>query len=124
MEPVEVTELTFNVKDVITIVIGISSFIGFYYALKRSVEKVSSDLDTLELKQKKDMENIMATIIEHKKDLQTSEDHIYSRMGEIRDEQRNANDKLETKIDSMANHISSISTCLAELTGYIKAKKS
>jgi hypothetical protein len=120
----EITEITFNVKDVITIVIGISSFTGFYYALKRSVEKVNNDLDSLEIKQKKDTEAIMSILKEHKENLQTSEEHVYARISEIREEQRNANDKLESKIDSMATHISSMNTCLAELTGYIKAKKS
>lgn len=118
----EVTEITFNIKDVITIILGISSFTGFYYALKRSVEKVSNDLDTLEVKQKQDTEAIMKTLREQKQDMHNTEEHIYLRINEIREEQKLANDKLETKIDTMSGHLSSMSTSLAELTGYIKAK--
>lgn len=119
----EVTDITFNIKDVITIIIGITSFTGFYYALKRSVDKVSNDLDTLESKQKHDTDAIMETLRQHKKDLNTSEEHIYVRISEIREEQKVANDKLETKIDAMAGNLLTMSNCLSELTGYIKAKK-
>lgn len=119
----EITSLTFDIKDVITIVIGISSFTGFYYALRRSVEKVSNDLDVLEAKQKREMDTIINSIAEQKNDMHTSEELIYKRIGEIKAEQKLANEKLESKIDKVATHLSKIDTSLAELTGYIKAIK-
>jgi len=119
----EVTQITFNIKDVITIIIGISSFTGLYYALKRSVEKVSLDLNVLEVKQKQDTEAIMTTLQDQKKNIRSTEERIDSQIDKIREEQKTANDKLESKMDTMANHLSTMSTSLAELTGYIKAKK-
>ena len=119
----EVTDITFNIKDLITVVVGVSSFTGFYYALRRSVEEVSNDLDILESKQKIDNEAIMKTLQEHKQDMHISEEHIYGRITEIREEQKTANDKLETKIDVMSANVSKMNTSLAELSGYIRAKR-
>jgi tRNA U34 5-carboxymethylaminomethyl modifying GTPase MnmE/TrmE len=119
----EVKDITFTLKDVITIIVGISSFIGFYYALKRSVEKVSNDVETLEVKQKKDTESIMASLKEHKDDVAKSEEQTHKRISEIRDEHRAASDKLESKIDAVALHLATMSNAIGEITGYIKAKK-
>ena len=119
----EVTSLTFNIKDVVTIIIGIGSFLGFYYALKRSVEKVSNDLEDLENKQEKDHQSVMGAMKEHKDDSDKKEQLIYKRIDEIKEEQKAAHEKLEVKIDAMSGHLSAMNTSLSELTGYIKAKK-
>lgn len=119
----EITNLTFNIKDVITIVVGIGSFLGFYYALKRSVEKVSNDLEDLESKQEQDHQSVMGAMKERKEDSDKKEQLIYKRIDEIKEEQKAAHEKLEVKIDAMAGHLSAMNTNLSELTGYIKAKK-
>jgi hypothetical protein len=119
----EVKEIFFTVKDVATIIVVMSSFIGFYYALKRSVDKVSNDVEALEIKQKKDTETIMASLKEHKEDVAKSEEHTHKRITEIRDEQKAASDKLESKIDGIALHLATMSNAIGEITGYIKAKK-
>jgi tRNA U34 5-carboxymethylaminomethyl modifying GTPase MnmE/TrmE len=119
----EVTNITFTVKDVVTIVVGISSFIGFYYALKRSVEKISNDVEALETKQKNDTETIMASLKEHKDDVARSEEYTHKRITEIKEEQKAASDKLEAKIDAVALHLATMSNAIGEITGYIKAKK-
>jgi hypothetical protein len=119
----DATSLTFGVKDVITIVIGVCTLLGFYYALKRSVEKVSNDLDDLENKQTKDHEDVMTTIKEHREDSDTREAKIYDSIGTIRKEQKDAHDKIEIKIDAITDNLFKLNNNVAELTGYIKAKK-
>ena len=119
----EVTSLTFNIKDVVTIVIGIGSFLGFYYALKSQVEKVKSNMEDLEDKQEKDHQAVLQAIKEHKDDSDKKEELVYKRINEIRDEQKDAHGKLEQKIDDMAKNLSSMNTNLSEIAGYIKAKK-
>jgi chromosome segregation ATPase len=119
----EATDLTFGLKDVITIVVGVCTLIGFYYALKRSVEKVSNDLDDLEEKQEKDHNTVMNAIKEHRDDSDKREAKIYERIDDIRKEQKDAHEKLEVKLDAMADNISKLNTNLSELTGYIKARR-
>lgn len=119
----EITSLTFNIKDVVTIVIGIGSFLGFYYALKSQVEKVKSNMDDLEDKQEKDHQAVIQAIKDHKEDSDKKEELVYKRINEIRDEQKDAHGKLEQKIDDMAKNLSSMNTNLSEIAGYIKAKK-
>jgi predicted Holliday junction resolvase-like endonuclease len=119
----EITSLTFNIKDVITIVVGIGSFLGFYYALKREVEKVSIKVDSLEEKQEKDHQSVTEAMKEHKDESNKKEDQVYKRINEIRDEVKDAHGKLEVKIDGIVGSISTMNTNLSELTGYIKAKK-
>jgi len=119
----EITSLTFNIKDVITIVVGIGSFLGFYYALKREVEKVSSKVDSLEEKQEKDHQSVTEAMKEHKDESSKKEELVYKRINEIRDEVKDAHGKLEVKIDGIVGSISTMNTNLSELTGYIKAKK-
>ena len=119
----EITSLTFNIKDVITIVVGIGSFLGFYYALKREVEKVSSKVDSLEEKQEKDHQSVTEAMKEHKDESSKKEELVYNRINDIRDEVKDAHGKLEVKIDGIVGSISTMNTNLSELTGYIKAKK-
>lgn len=119
----EVTSLTFNIKDVLTIIVGVGSLLGFYYALKRSVEKVGNELEDLEAKQKNDHHSVMQAMKDHKEDSDKKESLIYKRIDEIKEEQKAAHEKLEVKIDAMSGHLSSMNTSLSELTGYIKAKK-
>jgi hypothetical protein len=119
----EITSLTFNIKDVITIVVGIGSFLGFYYALKREVEKVSIKVDSLEEKQEKDHQSVTEAMKEHKDESSKKEEQVYKRINEIRDEVKDAHGKLEVKIDAIVGSLSTMSANLSELTGYIKAKK-
>jgi predicted Holliday junction resolvase-like endonuclease len=119
----DANDLTFGIKDVITIVVAIATLLGFYYALQRSVEKVSTDLDNLEDKQEKDHNTVMNAIKEHREDSDKREAKIYERIDDIRKEQKDAHDKLEVKIDAMADNLAKMNTNLSELTGYIKARR-
>jgi hypothetical protein len=71
----------------------------------------------------RDIELLKEGMKETKLDLDKREKHIYDRMTEIKEEQKNAIDKLEVKIDAISTNLSNMNTCLSELTGYIKAKK-
>lgn len=119
----EAVDLTFGVRDVMTIIIGAVSIAGFYYALKRSIEKLSGEFKNLETKQKEDHTNVMAAMKEHKDDLDKREIKIYDQIDHIRSEQKDAHVKLESKMDSISTEVNKISSNLSELTGYIKAKK-
>lgn len=112
----EITALTFNIKDVITIVFGIASLLGVYYSIVKKVEKQKSQIDDLKAKQLTDH----TALNEHLKDYKVE---VGKRIDEIRDEQKAAHNKLEAKMDAMSDNISAISSSLSELTGYIKAKK-
>ncbi len=116
-------DLTFGVRDVITIIFGAISIAGFYYALKRSIEKLSAEFKMLENKQKEDHSNVMTAMKEHKEDLDKRETKIYDQIDNIRSEQKDAHIKLEGKMDSISTEVNKISSNLSELTGYLKAKK-
>ena len=119
----EITSLTFNIKDVITIVVGIASFLGFYYALKRELEKVSTKAEMIEEKHKQDHQTVIQAMKDHKEETDKKEELVYKRISEIREEVKDAHGKLEVKIDGIVGSISTMNTNLSELTGYIKAKK-
>lgn len=119
----EATELTFGARDVITIIIGAITIVGFYYALRRSIERLSGEFRNLETKQKEDHSTVMAAMKEHKDDLDKRELKIYEQIDHIRSEQKEAHIKLESKMDSISTEVNKISSNLSELTGYIKAKK-
>ena len=51
------------------------------------------------------------------------EQNIYTRIGELREEQKSASERLDIKIDAISSSVNSMNASLAELTGYLKAKK-
>lgn len=125
-----VDELTFQLKDLITIIFAVSSLFGLYYALRRSMDKVRNNVDDLECKineldakQKKDTQSIMEALKQQKEDFISRETLIHNRIKEVKEDQQDSHEKLEHKIDGIFGHISSISTALSELTGYIKGKE-
>lgn len=112
-----------EIRDVVTIIVGVLSLAGLYYALKRSVDRLYNKVSTMEQNHDRDIELLKEGMRETKLDLDKREKHIYDRMTEIKEEQKNAIDKLEVKIDAISTNLSNMNTCLSELTGYIKAKK-
>lgn len=135
------TDLTFGIKDVIGIVLGVISILGFLYALKKSADKAetkNTEQDKTIADLKKDMDEkflhaknakkaniqfIMDTIKENKDAVEKKENQIYARIDEIRTEQKEAHGALSVKMDGMNQQLSVLNTNLSELTGYIKAKK-
>ena len=129
----DANELTFNIKDVVTIVIGLGSLIGFVYMIKSSTEKTelkitetNNELDEFKKivnekflhsknTKKATVEYIMDTV-------EKKENLIYTKISEIKSEQEVAHNKLWNKLDSVEKMQQSISNSLAELTGYLKAK--
>jgi vacuolar-type H+-ATPase subunit I/STV1 len=96
--------MAFELRDVVTIIGAAISLASLYFALKRSVDKVSGNLASIETFHKREIEMINDAIKEQKAELNSK------------------NAKLEGKIDSIQSHIAQISTSLAELNGYLKAK--
>jgi outer membrane murein-binding lipoprotein Lpp len=56
-------------------------------------------------------------------DLMAKENTIYNRMEALKEDQKAAHEKLDLKMDNLTTHMTQLSTNIAELTGYIKAKK-
>ena len=127
-------EITFGIKDVAAIVTAVVSILGFLYALKRTADKANED----NLNLKKNMtdfesstnekflhsKNTKKATVQHIMDtIDKKESLIYSKITEIKNDQEVAHNKLWTKLDSVEKMQQNISTSLAELTGYLKAKK-
>ena len=97
--------MTFEPRDILTIVGGVVSLTGLYYALKRDVVKVSSALNKVEAY--------------HKREL----DEMNARITEMKEESNKAIDKLDRRLDTIQGQNMQIATDLATLTGYIKGQK-
>ena len=96
--------MEFELRDLLTL-IGESVWrASLYVALRGSVHKVAGQVRSIETFHKREIEMINDAIKEQKTELNSK------------------NAKLEGKIDAIQSHIAQISTSLAELNGYLKAK--
>lgn len=127
------SELTFNIKDVVTIVIGLGSIIGFVYMIKSNTEKTELKINETneELTEFKKIvnekflhsKNTKKATVEYIMDtVEKKESSIYSKITEIKNEQEVAHNKLWNKLDAVEKMQQNISNSLSELTGYLKAK--
>ena len=127
-------EITFGIKDVAAIVTAVVSILGFLYALKRTADKANDDNLNLK-KNMSDFENSTNEKFLHSKNtkkatvqhimdtIDKKENLIYSKITEIKSDQEIAHNKLWTKLDSVEKMQHTISNELAQLNGYLKAKK-
>ncbi len=127
-------EITFGIKDVAAIVTAVVSILGFLYALKRTADKANEDNLNLK-KNMSDFENTTNEKFLHSKNtkkatvqhimdtIDKKENLIYSKITEIKSDQEIAHNKLWTKLDSVEKMQHTISNELAQLNGYLKAKK-
>lgn len=134
-------DLTFGIKDVVGIALAIISILGFLYALKRSAEKATEANTTLKKEfddykksveekflhaknsKKANIQMIMETIKTNKDEVEKKEHQIYTRLNEVREEQKLAHDKLSDKIDNVVTMQQTLNNSVAELTGFLKAKR-
>ena len=127
-------DITFGIKDVAAIVTAVVSILGFLYALKRTADKANED----NLNLKKNMtdfesstnekflhsKNTKKATVQHIMDtIDKKESLIYTKITEIKNDQEIAHNKLWTKLDSVEKMQHTISNELAQLNGYLKAKK-
>jgi uncharacterized membrane protein YgaE (UPF0421/DUF939 family) len=108
--------MEFQPRDLLTIVGGVVSLTGLYYALKRDVVKVSSALGKVESYHKREVTMLAES-------LQNTKDEFNSKLNTMKEEQNKAIDKLDKKIDVIASQNLTISNNLAELAGYIRGTK-
>lgn len=113
----------FETRDVITIVVGVASLSGLYYTLKRSVDRLSTNFTNMQENHSRDMASLNQSLKETKDDFSKKEQNIYTRIGELREEQKSASERIDIKIDAISSHITAMNASLAELTGYLKAKR-
>ena len=130
----DITTITFGIKDVVAIIGGVLALSGFIYAMKRQSDKTDSRLTTLEINHEADIKNTeerflharnakKANIMKIYEDMNKVEENLKEEITEIKSEQKTAHDKMSTKLDTLSNQMSTMNINLAELTGYIKAKK-
>ena len=127
-------EITFGIKDVAAIVTAVVSILGFLYALKRTADKANEDNLNLK-KNMSDFENTTNEKFLHSKNtkkatvqhimdtIDKKESLIYTKITEIKNDQEVAHNKLWTKLDTVEKMQHTISNELAQLNGYLKAKK-
>ena len=127
-------EITFGIKDVAAIVTAVISILGFLYALKRTADKANEDNLNLK-KNMSDFENSTNEKFLHSKNtkkatvqhimdtIDKKESLIYTKITEIKNDQEVAHNKLWTKLDTVEKMQHTISNELAQLNGYLKAKK-
>ena len=137
----DATEITFGAKDVAAIIVALTSILGFLYALKRNGDKatenaalIKKDLEDFKAStnekfihgknsKKANIQYIMDAMQKNKDDVEKKESQIYTRISELKKEQQDAHEKLWLKLDTVETMQRDMSTSLAELTGYLKAKK-
>jgi len=119
----ESATVLFETRDVVTIVAGVASLSGLYYTLKRAVDKLSTNFTNMQEHHSRDMSTLNESLKETKEDFSKKEQNIYTRIGELREEQKSASEKLDIKIDAISSSVNSMNAALAELTGYLKGKK-
>lgn len=126
-------ELTFGIKDVIGIIIGLGSIAAFIYMIKTNSEKaeikITETNEELEELKKSINERFLhskntkkATVQHIMETIDKKENLIYSKITEIKNEQEVAHNKLWNKLDAVEKMQQNISNSLSELTGYLKAK--
>jgi gas vesicle protein len=137
----DATEITFGAKDVAAIIVAVISILGFLYALKRNADKatenaavIKKDLEDFKAStnekfihgknsKKANIQYIMEAMQKNKDEVEKKESQIYNRISELKKEQQDAHEKLWLKLDTVETMQRDMSTSLAELTGYLKAKK-
>ena len=137
----DATEITFGAKDVAAIIVALTSILGFLYALKRNGDKATENAALIKKEledfkastnekfihgknsKKANIQYIMDAMQKNKDEVDKKETQIYIRISELKQEQQDAHEKLWVKLDTVENMQRAMSTSLAELTGYLKAKR-
>ena len=137
----DATEITFGAKDVAAIIVAVISILGFLYALKRNGDNATENAALIKKEledfkastnekfmhgknsKKANIEYIMDAMQKNKDEVDRKESQIYTRISELKKEQQDAHEKLWVKLDTVETMQRAMSTSLAELTGYLKAKK-
>jgi hypothetical protein len=133
--------LTFGIKDVVAIIVGVISIASFIWALKNSNEKnhaianqALNEVDALEKSmdekilheknsKKANIQFLMDEIAQVKAEVEKKETIIYNKITEIRTEQKEGHDKLSSQILLMTAQLNTIGNNVSELTGYTRAQK-
>ena len=118
----DATHLVFGIKDVIAIVLGVISFAGFLFALKRNAEIAQAKIDEVNAEFQEYKRETTSRLLEGKIDLEKKELQFTNRIEQVRAEHRDDHEKLWTKIDSFEKTQQMVLTSLAELNGYLRAK--
>ena len=97
------------------------------YIIKKDLEdfKASTNEKFIHGKNSKkaNIQYIMDAMQKNKDEVDKKESQIYTRISELKQEQQDAHEKLWVKLDTVETMQRAMSTSLAELTGYLKAKR-
>lgn len=141
----DATAITFGLKDVVAIILGVISAVSFIFALVNSNKsnKAACDVNTKDLADHKvgytsnflALRNEVETKIAHSdQDRKTDLKAVYEEMQinkaeikllihDVKQEQKEEYGKLSTQISTLYNQTNEISTKLSELTGWVKANQ-
>jgi hypothetical protein len=129
----DVTDITFGIKDVVAIIVSTGTLLGFWFALKHAVAKNKEDIEVFKVHVREELlheknakkantEIIFTAMGKIERELKEKEDEIYDKIAEMREEHKEANGKLSGKIDAIALQMNNMSNNLSELTGYLKGR--
>lgn len=116
------TQLYFTLKDVIMLLGGFSTIATAFFALKKSVEKLSVRMEAHEQEDEKNYKNLQDALKNLRIELMEKERTINERIDKIQTEQKAANEKLEGKIDTISKQVSEILINISSLTGFLRGK--
>ena len=127
------TEITFNVKDVVGIVVITISIVSFILALKwankRNQDRLEAVVLELEKHKRETAEKFLHTRTSKKaaiemirQEIKERDQQLNKRMDEMRDENRQAYRDLTSKIGTVGENVASMNNSLSELTGYLRGK--
>ena len=135
-----IEQLTFGIKDVLMIISAVISIISFIFAIRKTADNAKDKIDGVDKARQEDKlaltkliteetaerekanDLIVQLIQEHKKEAEKRENFIYERINDVREEHRDAYREIARKMDSMAVAMTTLSSKVSELTGYIKGK--
>jgi len=137
----DIQEITFGIKDMVGIVAVAGGATGLYYAVVSKIKDVKIRMNTLEARQmnsdsmtnekflhaknakKANITAIYQDMDKIKSEVKEKEEKIYDHIDVIREEQKGSHEKMNTKLDTLSGQMAVMNANLAELTGYIRAKK-
>lgn len=138
----DATNITFSAKDVVGICIGLISILAFIYALKKNTEDSKKEVENVKLDlidykkeveekfvhaknaKKANIESIMEHIKLAKQEMEKTELKLYDELDQVKKDQKDAHEKMNTKLDQVVQMQHAMNVTLAELTGFLKGKRS
>ena len=116
------TDLTFNIKDVIAIVVAVGGGVAFVLAIRSSNRTTDDKLQAVVQELEKHKMDTKEKIVQIQAEANLTEDRLETRLDKLNEEQKRIHEEISRKMDGLGNTVNSINNSLSELTGYLKGK--